>query len=410
MLPNRRRALLLGGIVAAVSVIGCGSGVSSAGAPASPSNLASASPTPEISPSPTPRPPLFTQVGTMDLAGMATGFPMKDGRVLMIVGDDSAEGEPGTVLSAFVFDPATGRAALTATTAPGHYGAAIAQLQDGRVLVAGGRDEQNATTSAEIFDPETGSFSPTGTMQFAFELRSAITLQDGRVLIFESAEGKANAEIYDPATGKFSKTGSMTIARWGAAAIVLDDGRVLIAGGSVPEDEPGPMGLLWYDALSAETYDPATGKFSPTGSLATVKFAPAMTKLQDGRVLLMSEFGEPELYDPVEGTFSPAGAMVEPRRNCSATLLPDGRVLIVGGVATAASDGTDDSRVLESTEYYDPVGNTFSPGAPMPTARYGHSAFLMPDGSVLIIGGAGGDPGVLENEAENLSAVLQARP
>ena len=83
----------------------------------------------------------------------------------------------------------------------------------------------------------------------------AMLLDDGRVLI---AYGDASAELYDPATGTFSPTGSMTTARVVASATRLADGRVLIAGGLA---QPGGTKTL----ASAELYDPKSGTFSPTG-------------------------------------------------------------------------------------------------------------------------------------------------
>jgi len=58
------------------------------------------------------------------------------------------------------------------------------------------------------------------------------------------------AEIYDPATGTWSPTGSMAIAREGTSATRLPDGRVLVAGGTtdvsggVPTPSAESFGLL----------------------------------------------------------------------------------------------------------------------------------------------------------------------
>jgi hypothetical protein len=106
-----------------------------------------------------------------------------------------------------------------------------------------------------------------------------------------------SAELYDPKTGTFSPTGSLATARSGHSATALPDGRVLIAGGSPVGDSSGVV-------ASAELYDPATGTFSPTGSLATARAAHTATLLPDGRVLIAGgydgskEFASAELYQP----------------------------------------------------------------------------------------------------------------
>jgi galactose oxidase-like protein len=63
----------------------------------------------------------------------------------------------------------------------------------------------------------------------------------------------------------------------------------------------------------------------------------------------------------------------------TATLLNDGRVLIVGGYAGTATS---------SAELYDPKNGTFAETGSLGTARCKHTAGLLPDGRVLIAGGA----------------------
>jgi hypothetical protein len=65
----------------------------------------------------------------------------------------------------------------------------------------------------------------------------------------------------------------------------------------------------------------------------------------------------------------------------TATLLRDGRVLVVGGSHPLTG------RQLTSTEVYDPSSGTWSVGESMSEARALHTATLLKDGTVLVAGG-----------------------
>jgi hypothetical protein len=108
-------------------------------------------------------------------------------------------------------------------------------LANGKVLLAGGSDENGITATAELYDPATGKFSPTGSMSGPRLFHTA-TLSSGKVLIaggasdpFESLN--APAQVYDPDAGSFATIGSLTTARARHTATLLASGQVLIAGG-----------------------------------------------------------------------------------------------------------------------------------------------------------------------------------
>jgi WD40 repeat protein len=202
---------------------------------------------------------------------------------------------------------------------------------------------------------------------------------------YRLAYGMTGHRQYDPATGTFTETGRLSVARVSHWATLLPTGQVLIAGGS---------GAAFYvgGLSSAELYDPVTGTFTPTGNLTTERLAHKATLLPNGKVLITGgqdsqhrKLAGAELYDPVSGRFSPAGNMTSPRSDHTATLLKDGRVLICGG-ADAFGDRVE--VVISSAEIFDPATGRFTPAGDMSTVRFKHSAILLPDGQVLIIGGS----------------------
>lgn len=79
--------------------------------------------------------------------------------------------------------------------------------------------------------------------------------------------------------------------------------------------------------------------------------------------------------------WSAAASMLEPRTGFSATRLPDGRVLVAGG----AFDNTHHGQA--AAELFDPATGTWTPTGSMLAGRYRHSATLLNDGRVLVAGG-----------------------
>lgn len=272
------------------------------------------------------------------------------------------------------------RAAHTATTLP-----------DGRVLLAGGFTvEENTAAVAETYDPATGALAPEGPMRTPRYGHTATLLPGGKVLLAGGwnarREHLADAEIYDPASGTFAPAGAMAGPRAGHAAVSLRDGRVLLVGG---------VGAGRAFLSSAELYDPAAGAFSPTGAMAAARENHAAVLLADGRVLVtgghsgrgrqVTVHRSAETYDPASGTFAPAGDMRVRRHKHDAVPLPDGRVLVTGG-----ADERDGGGVYASTELYDPRTGTFGEGEAMHLPRYKHqgTSVVLPGGRVAVTGGS----------------------
>lgn len=136
------------------------------------------------------------------------------------------------------------------------------------------------------------------------------------------------------------------------------------------------------------------GMFSQTGQLTTPRQYHSATLLPNGKVLVSGGYatlaGSPvwssaELYDPATTSFALTGSMATARYAHTATLLPNGKVLIAGGSSGVNSNSSNSGPA--SAELYDPSTGTFSPTGSMTTGRSFHTATLLNNGKVLITGG-----------------------
>jgi Galactose oxidase, central domain/Kelch motif len=225
-----------------------------------------------------------------------------------------------------------------------------------------------------------GSLSSAAPMLEPRSGHSATLLPDGKVLIAggmrRNQDFYKSAELYDPATGKFQPTGEMKERRVGQVAVLLPSGKVLVAGGWVGQGGTD----------SAELYDPATGKFTLIAKMTNPRGRPSATLLSNGDVLIAGgerrdneSLASAEIFHASTLTFQPTGAMHHARISHTATLLKDGRVLIAGGYG---------DRVDAGAELYDPKSGSFTAIGNMGSARCKHTAGLLPDGRVLIAGGS----------------------
>jgi hypothetical protein len=261
-------------------------------------------------------------------------------------------------------------------------------LQDGRVLVVGGRPGAAAST-AEIFDPKDGTWKTTAPMLFGHDWPIAARMCDGSVIVaVGGGPGGQEAEIYNPTLDTWTDAGAMKYSHIYGTATLLADCRVLIAGG--------------YSANThAEVYRPDTGTFASVGTMHDERFFHTVTALPDGRAIAagggVDAFGtwytksSVDMFDPGTGKWTAVQHMHGVRRAHTATLLPDGRLLVAGGTNGGKADGNEGGNQLSSSEIYDVGADTWEAIAtPLVTPRTYHTAALMPGGAVLLFGGLDG--------------------
>ena len=267
-------------------------------------------------------------------------------------------------------------------------------LADGRVLVAGGGGAKGGRlASAELYDPASGTWAATGTMNAAGSPDRAILLGDGRVLVLDGWRG--TGELYDPGTGRWRSAAPMSVARSFYTATLLADGRVLVAGGLGDDGEP---------LASTELFDPVRGTWRAARPMAVARSGHSATLLEDGRVLVAGGRGatvtqaapgqgtfqvgptlaSAELFDPRTGRWHPTGSLPSARAGHLATRLGDGSVIVAGGWGGAQPpDG--------SVAVYRPARGAWRVDGTLRQAEVlGDAAGLLPDGTVLMAGGFGG--------------------
>jgi len=260
-----------------------------------------------------------------------------------------------------------------------------ALLPNGKLLILGGVNLGTALTSAELYDPATNRFAVAGDTKvdgvpFGLPLNTATLLKTGQLLVVDDGVG-TSAEIYDSVNGRYARTGSMSAPRTGHTATLLLSGDVLLAGGN--------------RLASAELYRPSSGTFVPTAQMSTARWGHTATILSSGEVLIAggrtemngAVLASADVYDPATGRFRPTtGTMITERWGHTATLLRDGRVLIVGG-ETILPGKLSMQVTCDSAEIYDPKSGTFSQIGKTSTERWQHTATLLNNGKVLIAGG-----------------------
>jgi hypothetical protein len=265
-----------------------------------------------------------------------------------------------------------------------------------------------ASSSIQVSAAPASGFSATGSLLMPRESHTATLLPDGRVLVAGGVHWGSeigcspgtpcmsvldSTELFNPAKGVFTSAEDMGAPRVFHTATLLVNGDVLMAGG---DDRLATV------YTTAQLFDPNTGLFTSTrGNMAAARTGHTATLLGNGKVLLAGGSNTvgntpggsatAELYDPTTGKFTPTnGHMKVARSFHTATLLRDGTVLLVGG----DNDGS-------TAEIFTPGTGLFALTESLSVARPAHSATLLLSGEVLVAGGQNGGVATATTELYN---------
>lgn len=352
------------------------------------------------SPVPPPPPEIAGEWGPMFDLGVSGvhATMLHTGKVLLF---HRTSGAIGTV--ARLWDPATGSIEDVSATGGDAYNffcSGHSVLADGRVMIAGGTTADGngyGERRTAFFDPDTESWQLGPLMERPRWYPSTVTLGDTDVLVMSGSEDPTTnveeVERYDLGDDAFSTlaaTADMPSPYLYPRLFLLDDGSVARVGMDQQTLLLDPAAQAWSPGPSL-TYGNRTG-----GS---------MVMLPGNRVLAVggSDGGLPTQtteivdFDDAEPAWRASGSMAERRHHLNAVLLPDGTVLAIGGAR--ASTSFDDpaypaERYDPDTETWTTMDATFAPRA------YHSTAVLLPDGRVL---SAGQTRGNLQTTAEVFS-------
>jgi hypothetical protein len=262
------------------------------------------------------------------------------------------------------------------------------------------------SSNSPILSPVVGPISSTSGLLSITVTPVNLTLGMGKTQQFTATghyAGGKTANVTASVMWTSSAPGVATISAAGQASTIAPGSTTITAvyqpmttSGSATGVAPGkPIGSP-IEAMSGSTVLTVATGFVLTGGLNTARYYHTATMLNNGQVLIAGGDGgvwptlnpltSAELYNPATGTFtSTTGSMNTARYYHTATLLNNGLVLIVGGYG--------DMGYLVDAELYNPATGTFATTGSLNVARAYHAATLLNNGQVLITGGYGWNGG-----------------
>lgn len=243
-------------------------------------------------------------------------------------------------------------------------------LDDGRVLLVGGEDDDYLPTNAvEIVDVDAGTSSVGPSLSFSRYEHAAVKLKDGSVVVAGGfGDGHlASIERFDGTA--WTTIGELDAARAGLSGVVLNDGRALFFGGDNTTATP----------TSSVIVDD-TGAISVGPDIGTSRRLHTAVSLSDGRVLVAGGFAPPAIGTTTIVAADASSAVVgpslsAPRRQAMGVGLDTGAALVFGGIGAAG--------VVDTIDIFASNGTGFSANTRLLTPRHSGEVLALSCGAIV---------------------------
>jgi len=260
------------------------------------------------------------------------------------------------------------------------------------VLINGGNlayDPFRGHKKNAAYDPATDTFTDIEEMAHGRWYPTPTVLGDGSVMTFSGlndSTGSTNTavEIYTLGSGWSPEYPAGWTPPLYPRMHLLTDGRVFYSGSGRGSRFFDPMTRTWSDVV-------ATTNYGGTRTYGTSVLLPLSgANGYKSRVMIFGG-GNPatdttEIIDLSTATpqWQYGPSMSQPRIEMNATILPNGSVLVMGG----SVNDEDAATASLNADLYDPKTNTFSSAGANTYPRLYHSgSLLLPDGTVALMGG-----------------------
>jgi hypothetical protein len=206
-------------------------------------------------------------------------------------------------------------------------------------------------------------------------------LSDGRLIVMGGHAGgevgTPETNIFDPVADAWTRVSDMNVQRWYPSIIRLADTRMIALSGQI-------VHAVWAD--TPEVYDSRTDVWTymsgvNTSDVHDPEYALSYG-LPDGRVFVLAASTDVvRILDPAAQTWTPAPSNSKLFLT-SAVMYRPGKILASGG--GTASQAQTSALVIDETSAT-PAWRTV---ASMAFPRYQHNLLMLPDGTVLAVGGS----------------------